>query len=89
MTRGDILGKEEATKERITEEDPEAEIEGVRNESEGGVGREMEEAVTGTGGGEGQDLEVGVGTGSGPGRVEDHKVRGEDPKIVRAVKTVE
>jgi len=87
MTRGDIVGKEEAMKEIITEEDPEAEIEGVRNESEGGVGREMGEAVTGTGGGEGQDLEVGVGTGSGI--VEDHEVRGEGHKIVQAVKTVE
>lgn len=88
MTKGDI-GKEEAMKGKLTEEDPEAEIEEVRNESGGGVGREMGEVVIGTeigtGGGEGQ----GVGVGTGPGIVEDQEARGEDHKIVQAVKTVE
>jgi len=88
MTKGDI-GKEEAMNGKLTEEDPEAEIEEVRNESEGGVGREMGEVVIeteiGTGGGEGQ----GVGVGTGPGIVEDQEARGEDHKIVQAVKTVE
>ena len=87
MTREDIVGKEEAMKGKITKEDPEAGREEARNESEGGVGREIGAAVIGTGGGEGRDL--GVGAGTGPGIVEEQEVRGEDHKIVRAVKTVE